>query len=82
MRDSTSSAPDPAAASLIPPEPGVLPSPSDPDPAPERDEAPGIEDPRDRGGTGAPVGTDNIREGRVDGVLAPPAGSHGQGQGG
>lgn len=48
---------------------------SDPDP-------PAITDPRDRGGTGAPVGADNIREGRVDGVLAPPGGTHGQGQGG
>jgi len=66
----------------IPAEPGALPSPADPDPAPERDEAPTITDPRDRGGTGAPVGANNIVEGRVDGVLAPPAGSHGQGQGG
>ena len=66
----------------IPPEPGAVPSPDDPDPAPERDEDPMIQDPRDRGGTGAPVGRNNIAEGRVDGVLAPPAGSHGQGQGG
>jgi hypothetical protein len=66
----------------VPPEPGTVPSPDEPDPAPERDLAPGITDPRDRGGTGAPVGTDNIAEGRVDGVMTPPAGSHGQGQGG
>jgi len=67
---------------VMPPEPGELPSATSPDPAPERDEDPGITDPRDRGGTGAPVGANNIVEGRVDGVLAPPAGSHGQGQGG
>jgi len=52
-----------------------------PIPAPDP-EPPDITDPRDRGGTGAPVGADNIREGRVDGVLAPPGGTHGQGQGG
>lgn len=52
-----------------------------PIPAPDP-EPPEITDPRDRGGTGAPVGADNIREGRVGGVLAPPGGTHGQGQGG
>ena len=31
---------------------------------------------------GQPVGRDNIREGRVTGVMTPPAGSHGEGQGG
>ncbi|HEX5826993.1 MAG TPA: hypothetical protein VFY23_05700 [Candidatus Limnocylindrales bacterium] len=65
----------------IPPEPGAAPSAREPDPAPERDESPAVTDPRDRGGTGAPVGTDNIAEGRVDGVMTPPGGSHGQGQG-
>jgi hypothetical protein len=29
-----------------------------------------------------PVGNDNIREGRVGGVMGPAHGSHGQGQGG
>jgi hypothetical protein len=67
---------------LLPPEQGVIPSESDPDPAPERDESPAITDPRDRGGTGAPVGANNILEGRVNGVMTPPAGSHGQGEGG
>lgn len=66
----------------VPPEPGSLPTPADPDPAPERDEAPGIDDPRDRGGTGRPVGADNIREGRVDGVMAPQGSTQGQGEGG
>jgi hypothetical protein len=65
----------------LPPEPGTLPTASDPDPAPERDElAPtdaGEQDP-----LGQPVGPDNIREGRVGGVMAPPAGSHGEGGGG
>jgi len=36
----------------------------------------------DRGGTGEPVGRDNIREGRVGGVLGGPHPSQGQGQGG
>ena len=66
----------------LPPEPGAVPSPAEPDPAPERDEAPGITDPRDRGGTGQPVGADNIREGRVDGVMAPQGSTQGEGQGG
>jgi hypothetical protein len=65
----------------LPPEPGIVPSPAQPDPTPERDDDPVITDPRDRGGTGAPVGVDNIREGRVDGVMTPPAGTQGQGQG-
>lgn len=72
---------DPIDATLPPAEPGTVPSPADPDPAPERDEAPAITDPRDRGGTGAPVGPDNIREGRVDGVMTPAGSTHGQGQG-
>jgi hypothetical protein len=69
------------SASPVPPEPGSLPTEAEPDPAPERDElAPtdaGEQDP-----LGQPVGRDNIREGRVGGVMTPPAGSHGQGQGG
>jgi hypothetical protein len=66
----------------LPPEPGTVPTAVDPDPAPERDELPAITDPRDRGGTGQPVGADNIREGRVDGVMAPQGSTQGQGQGG
>ena len=65
----------------VPPEPGTLPTEANPDPAPERDELmptdAGEQDP-----LGQPVGRDNIREGRVGGVMTPPAGSHGQGQGG
>ncbi|HET7727668.1 MAG TPA: hypothetical protein VFK54_10125 [Candidatus Limnocylindrales bacterium] len=38
--------------------------------------------PRDRGGTGEPVGTDNIREGRVGGVMGGVRQQQGQGQGG
>jgi hypothetical protein len=37
---------------------------------------------RDRGGTGEPVGADNIREGRVRGTMIPPGSTQGQGQGG
>jgi hypothetical protein len=67
---------------IVPPEPGTIPSPADPDPAPERDETPEITDARDRGGTGAPVGANNIIEGRVDGIMTPPGGTQGQGGGG
>jgi hypothetical protein len=62
------------------------PSPAEPDPAPE-DELPTAAevetkaDP-DRGGTGEPVGADNIREGRVDGLMGGPHQQQGQGQGG
>jgi hypothetical protein len=66
----------------LPAEPGVVPSHTDPDPAPERDETPEITDPRDRGGTGRPVGADNIAEGRVDGVMTPQGSTQGQGGGG
>ena len=72
---------DTTSRSPIPPEPGTLPTDRDPDPAPERDELvptdAGEQDP-----LGQPVGRDNIREGRVGGIMAPPAGSHGEGQGG
>jgi hypothetical protein len=37
---------------------------------------------RDRGGTGEPVGPDNIREGRVRGTMIPPGSTQGQGEGG
>jgi hypothetical protein len=37
---------------------------------------------RDRGGTGEPVGADNIREGRVRGTMIPPSSTQGQGEGG
>ena len=73
---------DDTAADQLPPEPGVVPSPAEPDPAPERDQAPGITDPRDRGGTGRPVGANNIAEGRVDGVMTPQGSTQGQGGGG
>lgn len=72
---------EPNDPTLPPAEPGALPSPDQPDPSPERDVDPVITDPRDRGGTGAPVGADNIREGRVDGIMSPAGSTHGQGQG-
>lgn len=72
----------PLVTDPVPAEPGSPPTDDDPDPAPERDDAPSITDPRDRGGTGAPVGRDTIREGRVGGVMGPPRGQGGQGQGG
>ena len=73
-------APDAAA---VPPEDGVVPSEAEPDPAPEQDlDRSPATDPLDRGGTGQPVGADNIREGRVDGVMVPPGSTQGQGQGG
>lgn len=68
---------------LIPAEPGAVPSLEDPDPAPERDQDSNVTAaPRDRGGTGEPVGTDNIREGRVGGVMGGVRQQQGQGQGG
>jgi hypothetical protein len=68
-------------------EPGSqVPDESEPDPAPEHERpttaevttAEGI----DRGGTGEPVGRDNIRDGRVGGVMGGPHQQQGQGQGG
>jgi hypothetical protein len=63
-----------------------LPDDAEPDPAPE-DERPTTAEATtsegaDRGGTGEPVGRDNIREGRVGGVLGGPHQQQGQGQGG
>jgi hypothetical protein len=63
-----------------------LPDENEPDPAPERERPTAAEvetaTGRDRGGTGEPVGGDNIREGRVDGLLGGAHQSQGQGQGG
>jgi hypothetical protein len=64
----------------------TLPTDTEPDPAPEA-ERPTTAEPetnqgRDRGGTGEPVGADNIREGRVDGIMGGPHQQQGQGQGG
>jgi hypothetical protein len=65
-----------------------FPSDADPDPAPERERTTaaepgaGDDDERDRGGTGEPVGRDNIRDGRVEGVMGGPHQQQGQGQGG
>ena len=63
-----------------------LPTDAEPDPAPEAERPTAAEaesnDGEDRGGTGEPVGTDNIREGRVDGVMGGPHPQGGQGQGG
>jgi hypothetical protein len=63
-----------------------FPSEEDPDPAPER-ERPTAAEPEtnegvDLGGTGDPVGRDNIREGRVGGLMGGPHQQQGQGQGG
>ena len=63
-----------------------LPTENEPDPAPEL-ERPTVAEAEtnegiDRGGTGEPVGRDNIREGRVGGVLGGPHPQGGQGQGG
>ena len=61
---------------------GTIPSFEEPDPAPEA-EVPSADDPSEaRGATGEPVGADNIREGRVDGIMGGPHPSQGQGQGG
>ncbi|MFL5757834.1 MAG: hypothetical protein ACJ77N_16270 [Chloroflexota bacterium] len=73
---------DPSSHAAVPPEPGTVPSSEEPDPAPEREvDARADTDERDRGGTGEPVGEDNIREGRVDGIIGPSHQSQGQGQG-
>jgi hypothetical protein len=71
----------PEAAVTIPGEHGTRATPDVPDPAPEANELPPVDE-RDRGGTGAPVGSDNIREGRVGGVMGPARQQGGQGQGG
>jgi hypothetical protein len=61
---------------------GTIPSFEEPDPAPEA-EVPSEDDPgTEIGATEAPVGRDNIREGRVDGIMGGPHQSQGQGQGG
>ena len=65
---------------------GKLPDKAEPDPAPERERPTTSEsttsEGADRGGTGEPVGRDNIREGRVGGVMGGPHQQQGQGQGG
>lgn len=65
----------------VPAEPGDLPDEQEPDPAPERDELRPVAA-GDQTELGQPVGPDTIREGRVGGVMGPPMGTHGQGQGG
>jgi hypothetical protein len=80
---------DPLASSMNAPSdsPGAtLPDEVDPDPAPQR-EAPTAPEPAttegvERGGTGEPVGRDNIRAGQVGGVQGGPHPAQGQGQGG
>jgi hypothetical protein len=63
-----------------------FPDDADPDPAPERERPTAAETSTsagvDRGGTGEPVGPDNIREGRVGGVMGGPHQQQGQGEGG
>ena len=63
-----------------------LPDEAELDPAPELErpqagDAPETDE-RDRGGTGERVGRDNIREGRVGGVMGGPRQQQGEGQGG
>jgi hypothetical protein len=64
----------------------AYPTEATPDPAPERERPTAAEaetsEGDDRGGTGEPVGRDNIRDGRVDGLMGSPHGQQGQGQGG
>ena len=63
-----------------------MPSEQNPDPAPEAERATTAEvetnEGVDRGGPGGPVGRDNIREGRVGGLMGGPHPQGGQGQGG
>ena len=49
-----------------------------PDPSPKRGE-PVPKETDEQDPLGQPVGRDNIRDGRVGGVMAPPAGTHGGG---
>lgn len=65
----------------IPPEEGTLPDEEEPDPAPERDELVPTRS-GEQNELGQAVGADNIRDGRVGGVMGPPLGTQGQGQGG
>jgi hypothetical protein len=62
------------------------PSEAEPDPAPEAERPTAAEaetnEGDDRGGTGEPAGRDNIRDGRVGGVMGGPHPQGGQGQGG
>jgi len=64
---------------IVPDDPGIVPSPEEPDPARDVD---GRLEGVDRGGTGAPVGADNIRQGRVTGTMVTPGSTQGQGEGG
>jgi hypothetical protein len=67
----------------VPDDAGVIPSDGEPDPAPEAEvESTERLEGVDRGGTGEPVGADNIREGRVRGTMVPSSSSEGEGQGG
>jgi hypothetical protein len=61
---------------------GQPPDHRNPGPAPEAKRPTTDERPDEPGATGEPVGNDNIREGRVQGLMGPPHGSQGQGQGG
>jgi hypothetical protein len=79
--DAAPVASSPTDETRIPAEHGVKPTPENPDPAPEADDLPTLAG-EDRGGTGAPVGADNILEGRVGGVMGPDRKQGGQGQGG
>ena len=68
------------------PSEAAFPSEDDPAPAPERERPTAAEvetnEGVDVGGTGGPVGRDNIREGRVGGLMGGAHQQQGQGQGG
>ncbi len=68
------------------PSEAAFPSEEDPAPAPERERPTAVEvetnEGVDLGGTGQPVGRNNIAEGRVGGAMGGPHPQGGQGQGG
>lgn len=61
---------------------GRLPTDEEPDPGPEAERPSAGDLPSEPGATAEPVGRDNIREGRVKGLMGGPHPSQGQGQGG
>ncbi len=61
---------------------GRVPTDEEPDPAPEAERPSARDLPSERGATVEPAGRDNIREGKVKGLMGGPHPSQGQGQGG
>ena len=64
------------------PENARRPTPENPDPAPELEDPTVAEEPDEPGAGRQPVGADNIREGRVRGLMGGSHPQQGQGQGG